>query len=520
MTNNILTVEIRNVKGINHLKIDMPLNPDVYAITGINGIGKSTMLSCITPRLKRPVSFSSLTEFTSETSSIKYKINSAEENWTVKDEKWICSGAQELPLRGFQEGSLTNGTRFFNISSFGFRYYKKLLNVDSDLIVPADDFVKENLGRILQNDKTYYTNLYRLDRSKAERRYKYKGVVYYLKINDKIISQFELSTGEFLLINLLHLFNNLLVRTNNSEKLNIILIDEIELALHPSAIKRLVEFTKEISKKYNVAIYFSTHSLEIINSLPTDNLFYLHKTSSEEIACETPCYPAYITRDIYTHSGYDVLVLVEDDLAQFIVNRYIDNTHLDYNKRIQVLPVGGYDNTLELHQNLLQEEILQPGSHIISIIDGDAESEVQRKRKNDGKWNYIPADTTLFLPIESLEKYLKKELFDKKNYKLMRLLRDRLFKFETDINWFDKEYIENIENKRKEEIAKGKSSKKDEEYFTNGKNLFSVLSTKYESYGHSRKEFREKICNIVIEYLDVSEFEEKLSTALNEIFKH
>lgn len=515
-----LSIDIQNVKGIGHLRIEMPLTPDVYAITGINGIGKSTLLSCITPRLKRPVSFSALTEFASEASSIEYQINATKEQWTVKNEVWSCNGACELPLRGFQEGSLTNGTRFFNIFSFGFKYYKQLLNVNPALVVPADNFVSENLGKILQNDKNYYASLYRLDKSKAERRYKYKGVVYYLKIKDKLISQFELSTGEFLLINLLHLFNNLLIRTNNAEKLNMILIDEIELALHPSAIKRLVDFTKEIAKKYNVAIYFSTHSLEIINSLPTDNLFYLHRTTAEEIVCETPCYPAYITRDIYTHSGYDVLILVEDDLAQFLVNRYIDNNRLDFNKRIQVLPVGGYDNTLELHQNFLQEEILQPVSHIISIIDGDVKDEVLKKRADDGKWNYIPNDTILFLPIESLEKYLKKELFDNKNYTLMRLLRDRLFKFETDVNWFEQEYLENIESKRREDMAKGRPAKKDVEYFINGKNLFSILSSKFESYGHNRKEFREKICNIVIEYLDASVFEEKLATSLKKIFSN
>lgn len=298
-----------------------------------------------------------------------------------------------------------------------------------------------------------------------------------------------------------------------------ILIDEIELALHPSAVKRLVEFTKEIATKFNVAIYFSTHSLEIINSLPTDNLFYLHKTTEEEISCETPCYPAYITRDIYTHSGYDVLILVEDDLAQFLVNRYIDNNRLDFNKRIQVLPVGGYDNTLELHQNFLQEEILQPVSHIVSIIDGDAETEVLKKRATDGKWSNIPTDTILFLPIESLEKHLKKELVDKKNYSLMRLLRDRLFKFETNVNWFMQEYLENIKNKRNEDIAKGRPAKTDTEYFVNGKNLFSILSAKYESYGHSKKEFREKICNIVIETLNASAFETQLASFLEKIFK-
>lgn len=245
---DVLSVEIQNVKGIKHLNIDMPLTPDVYAITGINGIGKSTLLSCITPRLKRPISFSQLEKFSSEDSFIRYRINSTEENWSIQNGIWSCTGAQELSLRGFQEGSLTNGTRFFNISSFGFGYYKKLMNVNSELIVPADDFVKENLGKILHNNQSYYANLYRLDRSRAARNYKYRGVVYYLKIKDKIVSQFELSTGEFLLINLLHLFNNLLVRTNNTEKLNMILIDEIELALHPSAIKRLVAFTKEIAK--------------------------------------------------------------------------------------------------------------------------------------------------------------------------------------------------------------------------------------------------------------------------------
>ena len=87
---NILSIEIQNIKGIGHLKIDMPLTPDVYAITGINGIGKSTLLSCITPRLKRPVSFSTLTEFSSETSSIKYQIDNIEEKWSVDNGVWSC----------------------------------------------------------------------------------------------------------------------------------------------------------------------------------------------------------------------------------------------------------------------------------------------------------------------------------------------------------------------------------------------------------------------------------------------
>lgn len=100
----------------------------------------------------------------------------------------------------------------------------------------------------------------------------------------------------------------------------------------------------------------------------------------------------------------------------------------------------------------------------------------------------------------------------------MRLLRDRLFKFEPEVDWFEQEYKENIENKRMEDTKKGRPPKNDFEYFANGKNLFSVLSNKYESYGNNRKDFRERICNIIVEYLDASSFEEELSESLKIIF--
>jgi len=419
-----LGVEIENVRGINSLRVTLPLAPDIYAITGINGIGKTTLLSCIAPRLKRPVSFSGVLPNSPETSYIKYTIGTDEEKWVPRNGEWACTEDPRLPLRGFQEGSLTNGTRFFNISTSRYGYYKGLLNhVNPAYLLPADDFVKDNLGLLLQNDRSRYSNLYRLDRSKAERYYKYKGVIYYLKIGEKYISQFELSTGEFLLVNLLHLLNNLLVRTGNIEKLNLILIDEIELALHPSAIKRLLVFTKDIAREYNVAIYFSTHSLEIINGLP----------------------------------------------------------------------------------------------HIVSIIDGDVRDVVMRERIDDKKWTIVPNDCVLFLPIESLEKFLKKELFDRKNYSLMRKIRDNFFRFETEVNWFEGEYLRNIEEKKASDHRKGVAPKEDTAYFTNGKNLFSILSAKYEENGHSKQKFRQVICSFVVDEIDATGFEEKLHEALSPI---
>lgn len=519
MSNDILQVKINRIKGIDSLKINMPLTPDVYAITGVNGIGKSTVLTAISPRLIENINFSLLKplDYTID-SFVSFSINGNTEIWKPDlSGDWHCTPGKTLKLRGFQEGSITKGTRFSNASSY--KAYKRLLNVDESLLSPADDFVKENLGAILHNDKYYYDNLYRLDRKKAAQRYRYYGVPYFWKRNSQLLSHFDLSTGEFLLINLLHLLNNLLVRTNNNIPLNLILIDEIELALHPSAIRRLVNFMKEISHRYHVAVYFSTHSLEIINALPIDNLFYLKQKDKNTIVCQTPCYPAYITRDIYAHNGYDIVILVEDDLAESLVENFIEKNHLDSNKRIQVLPVGGYDNTLDLHQNIMTDKILTNVSHIVSIIDGDVKNMVNRKRNEEHLWSTIDSNNILFLPIKSLEKYLKEQLFDLKNYELMRIIRDKLFVFKTELNWFEQQYKDNIIAKRNQDIAQNKKSKTDTEYFSNGKNLFSILADEYASTVGTKEEFRQKICQLVIEYNDYNNFEQELEKAFNRLFR-
>ena len=57
----------------------------------------------------------------------------------------------------------------------------------------------------------------------------------------------------------------------------LILIDEIELALHPSAIMRLVDFLQKLATEYNLAIYFSSHSIELLRKIKPSNIFHLQK---------------------------------------------------------------------------------------------------------------------------------------------------------------------------------------------------------------------------------------------------
>ena len=51
-----------------------------------------------------------------------------------------------------------------------------------------------------------------------------------------------------------------------------------------------------MAKAYNYAIYFSTHSIELIGNISPENIYFLDRHSDNSIEILNPCYPAYATR--------------------------------------------------------------------------------------------------------------------------------------------------------------------------------------------------------------------------------
>lgn len=69
-----------------------------------------------------------------------------------------------------------------------------------------------------------------------------------------------MSSGESMLISLIDFINNLVIKSKSKNKKKLLfLIDEVELALHPSAIDRLVLFLQNLvaSNDKELIIYFS-----------------------------------------------------------------------------------------------------------------------------------------------------------------------------------------------------------------------------------------------------------------------
>lgn len=417
-----LNMTISKIKAIDALNLSLPLDKGLYAITGENGSGKSTVITCASSSFynMKMVDYFGKTE---NDSKIYFEFDNGEKIY-AKDSsgKWYSKINGKFRIKGFYEGSVIYGNRF---RTTNYNNLKKLEYINNDVLSKADDYILHNLGYILHNNKNYYEKIYKASSNELAKKHIFiNGDLFFYEKNGKLISQFHMSTGENLLISIL---NSLLLR--NTERTDfseacLILLDEIELALHPSSLKRLVSFLKEESDKYNYAIYFSTHSIEIIGAIKPDNIYFLNRHIDNSLEVINPCYPAYATRILYDQTGYDYIILVEDDLARSIVNQILRKYSLLGNRLVHVLPAGGYQNVIDLGNEVVNSNLVGKIAKIIIILDGDVKEETNKYISRNQIRNNIPID---FLPIESLEKYFKKNLVDSVNKELFHFLNDYIF---------------------------------------------------------------------------------------------
>lgn len=142
-----------------------------------------------------------------------------------------------------------------------------------------------------------------------------------------------------------------------------------------------------------------------------------------------------------------------------------------------MLPCGGYANVIGLAHEVIKNNLLSKTSSICIILDGDVEKEVANFQQSRNIANNIP---TNFLPIESLEKYLKRNLYDVVDHALFRKLNNYIF--------HQKSLDEIIGIYKKEHLPEKDKA---------GKVLYQLLDEELRSRGKSRNE----IVNIVMEYL-------------------
>lgn len=377
---NNFTIELFDLKKIKTLKITIAIKKGLYAFIGDNAVGKSSLITCLA-KLVEPSSI--IKEFKGKNSykhtKIVYKFNNREIIWE-KRHTWECTtnNKELMPkFQGVYEASLISGNRFEHIRNKNRDIGKaKITNA-----VKINDFVIKNLEYIIYGKVNgIFATL------------KILNDVYFIEKDYDYITEFYFSAGEYFLLSILKFIDNF--RTKRiSEKPGIIIIDEVEIALHPLAQKRLVEKFSEFQEEYNIMVIFATHSVQIIEHLKAENMFYLE---NQDGICKitNPIYPGYLTSRLYKYTFFDKVVLVEDELTEKFLRYLLKD--IDVKLLYTVLPIGSWEKVLEIHE-LNHRKSLFLNAKILSVLDGDIID-----KANVSKYSTL---MKIFLPLQNIERY-------------------------------------------------------------------------------------------------------------------
>jgi len=448
-----LHIEIRKIKGIEKASIDLPFEGGVYAFVGNNGCGKSTLLLSLAQLIRPQNALWSLekNDFCDD-SLVSFSHDGIKDVWipkkgvfTVnqnKSSRWINTELNKkaderynnnIRANGMYEGSLFIGTRF-NDSKKADIFVSEGKITENDL-VSVDDYVKQQMSYVLHGDYSHYANLKRLkrrdlffsDQNGKQQVFHFNNLPYF--IDGKfggIISQYRMSSGECLLVSLLHFIYNAIIRQKTvfpREFPLLMLLDEIDLALHPVAISRLIElFNKYVGENESLIVILTTHTPSVIRAIKPNNIFKLENNLGT-IEVVNPCYPSYAIRDVYTADKYDYVLLCEDELSRRFIEKTIRVKNLCASKLVAAVPVGGWNNVLAFHNEVVSKNIFGVGTQVVSVLDGDVQEEAQKSEKYKG----IPK---MFLPIASIEKFLTEEAVSNR-HNLKKTINDKYFSLKT-----------------------------------------------------------------------------------------
>lgn len=478
-----LRMTINRIKNISHTELELPIQNGIYCMVGANGCGKSTMMACLAQTVFRSSLYHLCGNNVSADASVSFSYQNSETLWKCVDGKWIANDADDkIHFNGMYEGSLFYGTRFRD--SVKVDRLVKQGKISQNNIVDADSYVIEKLSFILQGDTKHYTSLKRIRNKKTAESVYLKNTPYFQVFDSELVSQYRMSSGECMMISLLHfIYNSIIRRSLPTNQPILLIIDEIELALHPVAISRLLGLLGDITREYNhVAVYLSSHSPELIRNINPFRLYMIENDENSALSIYSPCYPSYAIRSVYMADGFDYVILVEDMLAKYCVEKILVDKKLKTGKLINVVPIGGWNNVLKFHEFAINTNMFGVGTKVVSVLDGDVKDQARKSYKNLKK---------LFLPIPSVEKYL---------YKVCNNVDYKDIKNTINDAYFDVESMDDI---------KKKVPNKDDD-----KSLYNALIENLNKRSMSEDAFVKELCDIIKQKESFTSFENDIAKML------
>ncbi len=150
-------------------------------------------------------------------------------------------------------------------------------------------------------------------------------------------SSFNMGAGEEVAIALIS-------RISNLPEGSLILIEEIELGLHPRAQKELIKTLMKIVLDQRLQLIFTTHSPFVFDVLPPDAKILLKKPSGRLEAIYAPSNSLAFIELTGTHHN-DLTIYVEDEIAKQLVENLFNASTT---KRVTIIDVGSKENVIRM----------------------------------------------------------------------------------------------------------------------------------------------------------------------------
>ena len=365
------TIEICRLRNIQKLRFEIP-DRGVWLLTAGNGAGKTSLLACI----RRigwsnafPVHFpSSLRSDRLDNhsgGSVTYEINGEKVEYAYRGERWTPRPRGNSRLFDRLGYPLVT-----YIGATAERITPRPEDFEPRLVRNASRHIIEAANRIFETNKFSALRTVNLA----------PGVgndAFVLAIQGNPVtyhSEKHFSLGELCILKLLKLLRWV---PNNS----LIVIDELEMALHPRAQIKLLEYLVEQADNKHLTIIFSTHSVTLLKASDRRKIIYLEKQDDGETKPIVGCFPTYAIGNIAAEEETlpDIVIYVEDLFAKDMVLSFFDqffNERIDdpsMRPTLKVLPIGGFQEVVSfLGQN---QAVLPDRCRQQAMLDGDVSQE-------------------------------------------------------------------------------------------------------------------------------------------------
>lgn len=368
----MFSVKLQNIKGIRELEFPFPEQSGVYVLTGANGCGKTSLLVALNRigdrysfRNNYKVSHDNKHKVRIDTfneASVTYRSDAGYVVYRKVTQRWVPTPQNN--------SNLISSFPFVNtlyISTTGLRTFsQEEISVNNLSVINVSEAFSQTMNNILGTDKFQYLKYITVKNIRGRQVQLHRNNKLYVitDADNNFYSEKNFSLGERLLLNTLDALSNVSHRT-------LLLIDEVELALHPVAQVRFYDYLKGIAQEKNLAVIISTHSSTLIKHAEK-NLYYLENNNGI-VTVHQDCYPAYILRSVAAIEDCrpDFIFFVEDIMAQMYLEAVVRRFLSDDKKLMdcKVIPVGGYEQVVTLIENY--PSLNYPKNHIQAYLDND-----------------------------------------------------------------------------------------------------------------------------------------------------